>query len=413
MRKILLATTAIVGVALAGAAHAASTSPISLNVGGYTDFVAGAYNESQGTIPSLQRSVGGFETEYKLNFDAIGKASNGIEYGANVSLWNGPEIGNLWQGGGNTAELNSAYVWLSGAFGKALLGDEHGASDLQVYAPTVGEGQVDGRYMDFVSPFSLARVYASGIDNTEHGTKITYYTPKIGNDMSKVQVGLSYEPNQYNYGSGVSKFNSSTTSTLPLSTGGALSPYKNKVDGAVEYWGNFHPVTVAASANISTANAGATGSTSPSEYYYAPAAGHGFRDFTSWGAGTQVGLNSLPGFTLGGSYEDLGHYGTTHGQNREQDVWSFGGKYEFDKVAVAANYITASEYDNLLLGNEARALTDTNYVNSFNAYGFGATYTWFPGLTTSGDAVFFDQSVANNNDHNNGYVLLVAQKLTF
>lgn len=411
MRKILLATTAVVVVAMAGAAHADSTSPISLNVGGYTDFIGGLFHESQGTISGADRSNSGFETEYKLNFDAVGKASNGVEYGANVSLWNGPEVTNLWAGGGNTAELNSAYVWLSGAFGKALFGDEHGASDLQVYAPTVGEGQIDGRYMDFVSPGTLARIYASGIDNTEHGTKITYYTPKVGNSMSKVQLGVSYEPDQYNYGSGIDKTQTST-SVAGIIGGSTLSPYKNKVDGAAKYWGDYGPVNVAASLNISTADAGATGISNPALFANAPAGG--FQDYTAWGIGTQIGFTKLAGFTLGGSYQDLGRYGAAHGQNKDQDVWTFGGKYEFDKVAVAANYINASQYDNLLSGvTHVASTTNTNYVGSFNGYGTGATYTWFPGLTTAADAVFFDQKVDNFSDKDQGYVLLVSQKLTF
>lgn len=411
MRKILLATTAVVAVAVAGAANAASTSPISLNVGGYTDFVGGLFHESQGTVSGATRANSGFETEYKLNFDAVGKASNGVEYGANVSIWNGPEISNLWAGGGTTAELNSAYVWLSGAFGKALFGDEHGASDLQVYAPTVGEGQIDGRYLDFVSPGTLARVYASGIDNTEHGTKVTYYTPKVGNDVSKVQLGVSYEPNQYNYGSGIDK--TQAAAAVPGIIGSTtLSPYKNKVDGAAKYWGNYNPITIAASLNISTASAGATGASKPALFANAP--NGGFQDYTSWGLGTQIGFTQLAGFTLGGSYQDLGRYGTVTGQSKNQDVWTFGGKYEFDKVAVAANYITSSQYDNLLgsptVSSRANGI---NYVGSFNAYGAGATYTWFPGLSTAADAVFFDQKVDNVADKDQGYVLLVSQKLTF
>ena len=60
MRKLLLATTALFGsVALAAAAHAAPApaSPITLNVGGYVDFVAGFYNEAQGlrATPALVR----------------------------------------------------------------------------------------------------------------------------------------------------------------------------------------------------------------------------------------------------------------------------------------------------------------------------------------------------------------------
>lgn len=402
MRKILLATTALVGVAFAGVANAAQSSPISLNVGGYTDFIAGQYSESQGTntTPYTSRD---FETEYKINFDAMGKASNGIQYGANLGLWNGPEVTNLWQGGGATTELNSAYVWLSGAFGKAMFGDEHGASDLFVYAPTVGEGQIDGRYMDFVDPFKLARFQASGIDNTEHSTKITYYTPKVGNDMNKVQLGVSYTPNMYDYGQNVVKYNATSATT-----NGATSPYQDVVQGAAEYTGNFHPVNVVASAIITTGSAGANGTTTPTLYANAPSAS--FQDFTSWGLGTQVGFN---GFTLGGSYVDEGRYGTVHGQNKAQDVWSLGGKYEFDKVGVAINYLSGEGYDNLLTGGTTTNTTQANYVSTFDAYGFGATYTWFPGFTSSFDGVFFDQGVANQPDNNDGYVFLVSQKLAF
>lgn len=406
MRKVLLATTALVGVALAGAAHAAATSPITLNVGGYDDFVAGRFHEAQGTS-TVGRAHGDFENEYKINFDALGKASNGVEYGANVSLWNGPEVGNLWTGGGNTVEVNSAYVWLSGAFGKVLMGDEHGASDLQVYAPTVGEGQVDGRFQDFTSPTTLARVYAAGLDNTEHSTKITYYTPKVGNDMGKVQLGVSYAPSLYDYGSNVVKYNSVGTAT----NNGSTSPYKNDIKAAAEFWGNWHPVTLAASANIQTANSGATGAANPGMFVNAPAGG--FQDFTSWGLGAQLGLTGLPGLTVGGSYQDLGRYGTSHGQNKTQDLYTVGAKYEFDKVGVGVSYLTSSQYDNLLNAGFATTTTKTNYVSSYNAWGIGATYTWFPGLTTSADGVMFEQGVTNQTDNNDGYVLLVSQRLAF
>ncbi len=409
MRKVLLATTALVGVAFAGAAHAASTSPISLNVGGYTDFVAGIWHEAQGTT-AAPRASRDFETEYKINFDAVGKGSNGIEYGANVSLWNGPEVTNAgapWTGGGTAATINSAYVWLSGAFGKVMLGDEHGATDLFVYAPTVGEGQVDGRYMDFVDPTTLDRFYASGVDNTEHSTKITYYTPKVGNDMNKVQLGVSYAPNLYNYGQAVTKYNTGAAGV------GATSPYQDVIDGAVEYWGNFHPVTVALSADITTGSAGAAGAGagagSAGLYPTAPGVA-GFSDYTTFGLGGQVGFS---GFTVGASYVDMGRYGAVHGQNKSQDVWTFGGKYEFDKVGVAVSYLTGEGYDNLLNAGFSATTTNTNYVSSFNAWGVGAVYTWFPGLTTNADGVLFQQGVSNEIDTNNGYVLLVSQRLAF
>ncbi|MBV8061603.1 MAG: porin [Alphaproteobacteria bacterium] len=402
MRKILLATTAFVGVAFAGAAHAAPASPISLNVGGYTDFVAGFYHEAEGTSANGARANHDFETEAKLNFDATGKAANGVEYGANIGLWNGSEAGTLWGNGGTSFTLNSGYVWLSGAFGKVLLGDEHGASDLFVYAPTVGEGQVDGRYTDFVDQHTLAFFQASGIDNTEHSTKVTYYTPKVGNETHKVQLGISFIPTLYDYGQSVNNYkNGAGTSKI--------SPYVDVIKSALQYTGKYGKVDVTASAQlIAGSHSNETGTV-----LFGGSSGVAgtARDFTSYGFGTQVGYN---GWTFGGSYTDLGHYNEVASQGKSQETYSGGAKYEFDKVAVAANYLGGKGYVNYLQTTAGTAPSAANaYVGSFNSYGTGAAYTWFPGLTSNIDGVLFAQKSGVTTDHDDGYVVLVSQKLAF
>jgi len=408
MRKILLATTALVGVALlSGAAQAAApASPISLNVGGYNDFVAGIDNQTQ--APTVRGNGKDFEDEFKLSFDAMGKAANGVEYGANIALWNGPEVTNLWRGGANGVTLNSGYVWMSGAFGKVLFGDEHGASDLFVYAPTVGEGQVDGRYQDFTNSALLAHFQPSGIDNTEHSTKITYYTPKVGNENNKVQLGISYIPNLYNYGQ-----STVLTQNTSATTGNAVSPYQDVIKGAVAYTGDFHPVTLALSADILTGTAGHSAFSATTLGGGGQAtlgAGHA-QDFTSWGVGGQVGFN---GFTVGASYVDEGRYDTVHGQNKAQDIATIGGKYEFDKVGVGASWLTGQGYtDYLTQATTAASANLTDYVRSFNAEGVGATYTWFPGLTSAIDGVMFQQKVQSVVNEDDGYVVLISQKLAF
>ena len=408
---------------LPASAHAAVSSPISLNVGGYDDFVAGIDN---GVVPSgANAKKDDFENEFKLNFDALGKGSNGIEYGANVSLWNGPEVTNSGKAAAAGVAINSAYVWLSGAFGKVLFGDEHGASDLFVYAPTVGEGQADGRYMDFLSVAKVARIMPSGFDNTEHSTKITYYTPKVGNDMNKVQLGVSYAPSLYDYGSGIAKdYNSTAASTVPGGT--PNSAYQDLIKAAVQYTGNFKPVSVVGSAQfihggntstpLSNTLTGGFGEQTALgggvAGFPAAAAPAGLaKSFNAWGVGGQA---TWMGITAGASYTNLGRYNTVAAQNKNQNVVSAGAKYEFDKVGVAVNYVGAEGYDNMLLGGStAVGAANTNYVHDFNGYGAGATYTWFPGLTSNVDGMLFKQSDADQLGTTGGYVLLVSQKLTF
>ena len=137
--------------------------------------------------------------------------------------------------------------------------------------------------------------------------------------------------------------------------------------------------------------------------------------FFAWGLGGQLGFDQVAGLTVGGSYNNLGHYNAAQGQNKAQDVWTAGAKYEFDKVGVAVSYENASEYDNMLLGGTVVGTKPTanNYVGNFNGYGAGATYTWFPGLTSAVDGMLFQQKVDNQLDHNDGYVVMLSQKLTF
>lgn len=383
MRKILLATTAL--VAFAGAAQAAD-SPVSVNVGGYVDFRAGHFSEATNNNSGVvDRRDSDFETEYRLNIAAEGKASNGIEYGGLVSLWNGAVYNAA--NGENGVRMDQAYVWLSGNWGKVVLGDDHGASDLNVYAPTVGEGQVDGTYTDFTDPTTLTVFQPGYLDESENSTKVTYYTPKVGNENHKVQLGVSYAPNFYDQGQNVVKYESSSS---PV--------YRDAVEATAQYNGNWSPVNTVASASLVSSSNGYTGSV---------------REFTAWGLGAQA---MYAGFTFGGSYFDAGSFNTLAGQDNDQNVWSLGVKYEFDKVALALNGLSGKGYNNLF--TVAGTGADANYVDDFKALGLGATYTWFPGLTTAADLVFFGQDRADQigsvaADKNYGHVVTIAQKITF
>jgi len=417
MRKILLATSAL--VAFSGAAQAAE-SPITVNVGGYVDFRAALFHESNDTVnipaSGAFRRDHDFETEYRLNVSAEGKAANGIEYGGLVSLWNGPDYTDAnnngsnnirgFTGGANRVRMDQAYVWMSGAWGKVILGDDHGASDLFVYAPTVGEGQIDGTYTDFTDPSTLWRIMPSYIDNTENSTKLTYYTPKVGNANHKLQLGVSYAPNFYDQGQNVVKYRNSASTSV---NGSADAFYQDFVEATAQYTGNWNPVNTVLSATMTTASRGSDDNSLN---------GTPPRDFTSWGIGAQA---MYAGFTLGGSYVDAGSFMAGNLQNKDQHVWTAGLKYEFDKVALAVNGMRGEGYNNgfAATGNVSTA-NRVNYVKDFSAIGLGATYTWFPGLTTTADVVMFDQqrddtvnSAGDTDRPNAGQVLMLSQKITF
>ena len=386
MRKILLATTALVGFAVAGAAQAA-TSPINVTVGGSVDFLAGAYHESKAAV-GQNGTDRDFETLYSLNFGITGKANNGVEYGGVLSLDNTPDISNGFDGEVTGLNVSAANVYMSGAFGKVVLGDSRGVTDLALTAPTVGTGGVYGRYIDFLGTDSFAKVFVAGVDATEHSTNVSYYTPKVGNETHKVQAGLTYAPNMYDNGSSVVHVKSRSAIAND-------SAYGDVVKGVVAYTGAFKDVTVGVTADVVT---GGASKTNTSSAWMGSNTGV-VRDFTSYGVGVQAAAH---GFTAGINYLDLGHYNASATQTKDQHQVGAGLKYEFSKVAVGAGYLGGKSYSNV---------NGQGYVD-FDSYSLGGNYSWAPGLTTNVDGVLFSQK----NDagvKNDGYVLLVSQKLAF
>jgi outer membrane protein OmpU len=70
------------------------------------------------------------------------------------------------------------------------LGDDDGAADeLFVYAPVVGNGQIDEDWFDFAGPGIDTDDLLSPTD-TADATKITYLSPVLGG----LQAGVSYTP---------------------------------------------------------------------------------------------------------------------------------------------------------------------------------------------------------------------------
>ncbi len=409
MRKILLASTALMGLAAFAPSAQAQTkdSPLDVNVGGYVDFRAGAFTETndlRGATSDGRRNHD-FETEFKVNLDISGKAARGVEYGGRISMWNGQtysgtaggvSASTAAVGGGTNVHLADAYVYLAGAYGKVIAGDHNGASDLFVYAPTVGLGQVDGQYTNFTDPATLAVFMPSYIENgTDFSTKITYMTPQVGNDEHKVQLAVSYAPNSASAGQDVVRY--ANTATGPA--------YRNYVKGAAQYQGNFAPVNVVLSADIVSGNGERSALT-----------GAAVDDFVSWGIGGQL---SYAGFTAGGSYVDAGSFGaltntgTGFNQNRDQYTWSAGLKYEADKYAAAVSYLNGRGYNNGFTGAAAPTVGNSNYVSYWNAYAVGGTYTWFPGMATQADFVHFYQKRPDVLNRNAGNVIVLSQKLTF
>jgi outer membrane protein OmpU len=355
MKRILLGTSALAGVALFASAASAQ---VTVRLGGFVNFEAGFLSDD--LQDSFEQLIGDEEDDDSDGFDfrndtevhvrADGKADNGLLYGVKIEI----------DSSGTSLNYDEANLYIAGGWGRLELGDEDGASDtLTVFAPVVGIGQIDGDFADFGAPDVLIKPVDSG-----DATKATYYTPRFAG----FQAGVSYAPQ--------------------IDDGGD-SVVLNGVDDSEE--GGLYDDVVELGASYATDIAGFSvavggGYTFGSAKEVADVAGE--EDLNSWGAGAQVGFG---GITVGGGYIQADLTG------EDAEGWNAGASYENGPWGVAA------QYSSFETGGLASA--DASLISG------GATYTLAPGLTVSADLGWYD--VEQIGEDNDGWVGILSTRAAF
>lgn len=390
MKRLLLATTAVAGLALVPSANAAE--PITVTLGGTFEFYSGWRDTDIAGAPSHD-----FRIDPEILINTKGVADNGLVYGLKweVELEGTAPPGGTAQGGRNI-RTDEMVGYLSGSWGRLEFGDEDGASDrLAIYAPTVGFAQIDGDY-DTFAPGAVSNLRGGVISpvkapDSDDATKVTYFTPTFAG----FQAAVSYAAENAGANEGDSVNISSRGTT-----------YDDIFEGALQYSNTFSGVGVKASGTITHLNGTSSN-----------AAGARVEDVLGWQVGGQL---SYAGVTVGGGYVDQGGvrvaisgtsaYGNAQtaaalapGVTNLEDSWNAGISYVFGPVGVAFNYANA----------------DTN-VNGrdIDAYVFGASYTVAPGLVVAADLAFVsndavDISAATGVQTDDETVFMLGTILTF
>lgn len=275
MKKILVASTALVAVAFAGQANA--SEKIKLSVGGYMEQWAGFADEDNTAAGGRTNA---FQSDTEIHFKGSTTLDNGIEVGATVEL----------EGETSGDQVDEQYLYINGGFGQVKLGkDDSAADDMGITAPSVGPvGVNDGDMSNWVNAYLIDTVRSSGDQN-----RLTYYTPSI----SGFRAGVSFADDSNR--NGANGYDNQSGSG------------DNIVSGGLEYLNDFDGWSLGLSA---------TGEESGDGAWY--------------GAGVNVGFGN---FTVGGSYghtED--DYGLSDG--RELDAYDIGVSYALDAATVSLTY---------------------------------------------------------------------------
>ncbi|MCB1964712.1 MAG: porin, partial [Candidatus Accumulibacter sp.] len=167
-----------------------ASAQVEVTVGGYMQQWFG-WGDNDAAAGNLQ-DVNTF-TEGEIIFSFQGVTDNGLTFGGQVQLED-----NANSTSGTTDIIDESYLFVSGDFGRVLLGSENSAAYLMhITPPAVGMGLNSGSQNRFIAngtgsspfrtPFGATTIEAAGDNDSE---KITYFTPRFNG----VQLGISYAP---------------------------------------------------------------------------------------------------------------------------------------------------------------------------------------------------------------------------
>jgi hypothetical protein len=401
MKRILLAGTALVGVAVAAApAHA----DLKLDLGGYFRGYA-VYTDNNesgsavvttggGTFTTTGASLRkfGFRYDREIHFTGETTTDMGLTVGVHSELKLGNQ-GSAFNGFseqgtptnqnfGGQSWTDETYAYFSGSWGRVNFGAEDGAAYLlQVAAPSA-DSNVDGLrpyiqafnpdvWDDGVANGSFANQnIVLGYDNADFRStdRITYLTPK----WNGFQAGVSYAPTpgmQTPYGG-----------TYGLPTDNNAGQFENLWEASARWDGEFSGIGFSLGGGYSAASAQNSAG--------AGAGNFGSDDLRTWDGGVNL---TWQGFSLGGAYKssDTGVSGADH----DATTWVAGLGWDNGPWHVGASYLD-DKFDSNAYGIGA---IDDLKLQRWTA---GGGYTYGPGMSFRGSVAWLetDNGIASNQD---------------
>lgn len=390
MKKVLIASTALVAASLVGTAAQASEK-IKLELGGFSKWWVVGATQSKSYKDAFRTGntrINPAEVDIKgdneIFFSGSTTLDNGLKVGINIELEAGGASDTRQNAAAGTTDvIDKSAVFIEGGFGKVIVGTEaNGTVLLHVMAPDAagnwgGDGILTGGFA-VIQPTgwsaggtpALPRV-TTEIDTDDNAEKITYVSPTFYG----LTVGGSYIPNALSEDTrGVE-----TNATAAYGVGALYANTFGAVD--VKVSGGF----VWYDAQAAVGNYGGIN--------------------TEWSAGTQI---SYAGFTVGGSYRGISDVAEAVGANPASStghVWDAGIQYATGPYAVSFAYLNSTGEGRI---NVAKDLKEEVYQVS-------GKYSMGPGVDALASAgrVKYTGETATANENNKGWAVMTGLSLAF
>ncbi len=315
MKKILLASTALVGFAGAAAAE--------ISLSGYAEI--GIYggsgpNANSATVDTETQ----FHNDWQVNFNFSSTTDNGVEFGGKVQIeeQNSPSAIN-----GNVGSDDEAF-WVSGAFGKVTLGETDGAFDWALSEIYSGTGLQDDHSTH------AGAYWFTGLDGA-YDNQIMRYEYSFGDFSAAISAEMDDDRN-----TGVA-FDGLTGDTS-FAIGGKWAGNVSGVDvgagigyqdnGTNSVWGLSGSAAFSNGFSVALGYADLDGTSD--------AVGNGVAVDSWWGIGVAYTPATMSALTLGVNY---GEYDATNALDGNPSGWGVVANYDLGGGAVAmASYGASS-----------------------------------------------------------------------
>jgi len=369
MRKILLGTTAVVGLALAApaafaqsaapAVAGAATSALNVRLGGFFEMTYGVVSDEADKSGVNRRGAGlqsrnttDFRTEAEIALYVDGTAANGLQYGAFFEF----QMDNALSAttGSNTGvDFDEIYGYAKGAWGELRFGNEDSAASLlQVTRPVVWGMGVSDQWDEFLvsDPHIIA-----GLGDGGDATKIIYLSPQFNG----FDFGLSYAANRFEG----ERQDSSTASVNQRDNTGLT----NEITAALRYRGTVGGVGIQAGLAAMFAD-------SAKQSTGGVAIATRDQNVTAYSAGLVL-AGLLPGLSIGGDYTWGKYRGTPGGSSVAAGVdgstqLTLGATYTAGNLTLGVNYGSAVQSNGGTVDDRTQTF-----------YGVGMAYVVAPGMS--------------------------------
>ncbi len=381
-KKTLIASTAIVAVGGISMATADAAKKPKLEISGFYELFMGVADgdrpgaTASGTPTYGRTSEGTFSIVHygEIRFKASGKTDSGMKWGVYFEDVAGNDAGDE----GKKVGSDEASIWLSGSWGKLILGGEDGAHD-KVYVGAEKLLHMSPGTVDVFANTSAVADEKFSSQDTSDDSKITYYTPRV----SGFQAGYSWIPNSFEDGNCTAAFFTDVTDAAGTvstvleggfdtdhrgSNGSNSSCDQSAHEGSLEYKGKVGPGKIRATWGFGYL------ATSNNEQ------GHEF----NWRAGVQYGQGP---WTVAAGYRIFDNDGDNIGNDGDTEAWEIGASYSGGRWEVTLHYMEA-EYE------DSGGDTDYYNVGITGAYNLGAGLT----LSASLWAYDLDDSADSSKD---------------